>query len=145
MHSRRQLNCLWCILSLYVILDLFFRLYMYLALVFHCSSMPMNQQIVWNGVCGLSISCCSLQSMASFCSCTTPNGERDYQVIIFTSYFNVHIFPSLLLQCESHISLSPLATAKPAFYKYICVMFVLNAVSLFACILVGNGAGFGSW
>ncbi|OAY70260.1 transmembrane protein adipocyte-associated 1 homolog [Ananas comosus] len=35
--------------------------------------------------------------------------------------------------------------AKPAFYKYICVMFVLNAVSLFACILVGNGAGFGSW
>lgn len=36
-------------------------------------------------------------------------------------------------------------TARPAFYKYTAVMFSLNAVSLFACGLTGNGAGFGYW
>ncbi|KAJ7973415.1 Transmembrane protein adipocyte-associated 1 [Quillaja saponaria] len=35
--------------------------------------------------------------------------------------------------------------ARPAFYKYVTVMFLLNAISLFACALTGNGAGFGLW
>ncbi|KAF4368411.1 hypothetical protein F8388_018105 [Cannabis sativa] len=35
--------------------------------------------------------------------------------------------------------------ARPAFYKYTAIMFSLNAVSLFACGLTGNGAGFGFW
>ncbi|KAL4303727.1 hypothetical protein GQ457_10G014220 [Hibiscus cannabinus] len=33
--------------------------------------------------------------------------------------------------------------ARPAFYKYVAIMFILNAVALFACGLIGNGAGFG--
>ncbi|XP_077211375.1 protein CANDIDATE G-PROTEIN COUPLED RECEPTOR 2-like [Tasmannia lanceolata] len=35
--------------------------------------------------------------------------------------------------------------ARPAFYNYICMMFLLNAIALFACVLIGNGAGFGFW
>jgi len=35
------------------------------------------------------------------------------------------------------------STARPAFYNYICAMFLLNAVSLFACVLAENGAGLG--
>ncbi|KAJ3705989.1 hypothetical protein LUZ61_009694 [Rhynchospora tenuis] len=35
--------------------------------------------------------------------------------------------------------------ARPAFYNYICAMLLLNAVSLFGCVLLGNGAGFGLW
>nr|XP_010923606.1 transmembrane protein adipocyte-associated 1 [Elaeis guineensis] len=35
--------------------------------------------------------------------------------------------------------------ARPAFYNYICAMFLLNLLSLFACVLMGNGAGFGFW
>ncbi|KAK1316457.1 hypothetical protein QJS10_CPA05g00927 [Acorus calamus] len=35
--------------------------------------------------------------------------------------------------------------ARPAFYQYIIVMFSLNALALFACMLVGNGVGFGFW
>ncbi|KAJ6843307.1 transmembrane protein adipocyte-associated 1-like protein [Iris pallida] len=35
--------------------------------------------------------------------------------------------------------------ARPAFYNYICAMFLLNVISLFACVLAGNGAGFGFW
>ncbi|KAG1347808.1 transmembrane protein adipocyte-associated 1 [Cocos nucifera] len=35
--------------------------------------------------------------------------------------------------------------ARPAFYNYICAMFSLNLLSLFACALLGNGAGFGFW
>ncbi|XP_073005593.1 protein CANDIDATE G-PROTEIN COUPLED RECEPTOR 2-like [Typha latifolia] len=35
--------------------------------------------------------------------------------------------------------------ARPAFYNYICAMLLLNGISLFACVLVGNGAGFGFW
>ncbi|KAF8399587.1 hypothetical protein HHK36_015455 [Tetracentron sinense] len=35
--------------------------------------------------------------------------------------------------------------ARPAFYNYIAVMFFVNAIALFACGLVGNGAGFGFW
>lgn len=33
--------------------------------------------------------------------------------------------------------------AKPAFYNYIAIMLCLNAIALFACMLVGSGAGFG--
>lgn len=33
--------------------------------------------------------------------------------------------------------------ARPAFYKYISIMFILNALALFACVL--NGASFGYW
>ncbi|XP_068661657.1 protein CANDIDATE G-PROTEIN COUPLED RECEPTOR 2-like [Aristolochia californica] len=35
--------------------------------------------------------------------------------------------------------------ARPAFYSYVSVMFILNAVALFACLLMQNGAGFGFW
>ncbi|GMG99658.1 hypothetical protein Nepgr_001498 [Nepenthes gracilis] len=35
--------------------------------------------------------------------------------------------------------------ARPAFHKYITMMFVVNALTLFACGLTGNGAGFGFW
>ncbi|PKA64938.1 hypothetical protein AXF42_Ash011540 [Apostasia shenzhenica] len=35
--------------------------------------------------------------------------------------------------------------ARPAFYKYICIMFLINAISLFSCVLMQNGAGFGFW
>ncbi|CAN6582050.1 unnamed protein product [Malus baccata var. baccata] len=35
--------------------------------------------------------------------------------------------------------------ARPAFYKYTAIMFTLNVLSLFACLLTGNGAGFGFW
>ncbi|PQQ11459.1 transmembrane protein adipocyte-associated 1 [Prunus yedoensis var. nudiflora] len=35
--------------------------------------------------------------------------------------------------------------ARPAFYKYTVVMFMLNVLALFACGLTGNGAGFGFW
>ncbi|KAG0483856.1 hypothetical protein HPP92_011940 [Vanilla planifolia] len=35
--------------------------------------------------------------------------------------------------------------AQPAFRNYICVMFSINALSLFSCLLMENGAGFGYW
>ncbi|XP_065854469.1 protein CANDIDATE G-PROTEIN COUPLED RECEPTOR 2 [Euphorbia lathyris] len=35
--------------------------------------------------------------------------------------------------------------ARPAFYKYIVIMCILNALALFACAFTGNGAGFGFW
>ncbi|CAN0920569.1 Protein CANDIDATE G-PROTEIN COUPLED RECEPTOR 2 [Linum grandiflorum] len=35
--------------------------------------------------------------------------------------------------------------ARPAFYRYIVIMFALNALALFACGLSGNGSGFGYW
>ncbi|XP_011023490.1 PREDICTED: transmembrane protein adipocyte-associated 1-like [Populus euphratica] len=35
--------------------------------------------------------------------------------------------------------------ARPAFYKYIVIMFILNALSLFASALTGHVTGFGYW
>ncbi|KAI4301866.1 hypothetical protein L6164_035104 [Bauhinia variegata] len=35
--------------------------------------------------------------------------------------------------------------ARPAFYKYVIIMFFSNAIQLFACGLTGNGAAFGFW
>ncbi|KAK2456434.1 Cullin-associated NEDD8-dissociated protein 2 [Trifolium repens] len=35
--------------------------------------------------------------------------------------------------------------ARPAFYKYVIIMFILNAIALFACGLTGSGAGFAFW
>ncbi|KAJ9185917.1 hypothetical protein P3X46_005488 [Hevea brasiliensis] len=35
--------------------------------------------------------------------------------------------------------------ARPAFYKYIVIMFTLNALALFACGLTVNGTDFGFW
>ncbi|XP_010546644.1 PREDICTED: transmembrane protein adipocyte-associated 1 [Tarenaya hassleriana] len=35
--------------------------------------------------------------------------------------------------------------ARPAFYKYVTIMFALNGFSLFACALTANGASFGFW
>ncbi|KAM0937483.1 putative transmembrane protein TP [Dioscorea sansibarensis] len=35
--------------------------------------------------------------------------------------------------------------ARPAFYNYICAMFLLYVIALFGCVLAGNGAGFGFW
>lgn len=45
---------------------------------------------------------------------------------------------------DSIIFFLPFA-ARPAFYKYVIVMFILNAIALFACGLTGNGAAFGFW
>lgn len=35
--------------------------------------------------------------------------------------------------------------AKFAFYKYVAIMFILNAIATLACGLTGNGAAFGFW
>lgn len=35
--------------------------------------------------------------------------------------------------------------ARPAFYRYMCVMFVVNALALIACALTANRASFGFW
>ncbi|KAK7277875.1 hypothetical protein RJT34_22894 [Clitoria ternatea] len=35
--------------------------------------------------------------------------------------------------------------ARPAYYKYVTIMLILNAITLFACGLTGNGAAFGFW
>ncbi|KAJ8769747.1 hypothetical protein K2173_005953 [Erythroxylum novogranatense] len=35
--------------------------------------------------------------------------------------------------------------ARPAFYKYIAIMFTLNLLALLACGLMGSGAGFSFW
>lgn len=35
--------------------------------------------------------------------------------------------------------------ARPAFYRYVIIMLIMNALALFACGLTGNGAGFGLW
>ncbi|WOL15458.1 transmembrane protein adipocyte-associated 1-like [Canna indica] len=35
--------------------------------------------------------------------------------------------------------------ARPSFYKYVCAMLLLNTMSVFGCLLAGNGAGFGIW
>ncbi|GAB2277540.1 Cullin-associated NEDD8-dissociated protein 2 [Dionaea muscipula] len=35
--------------------------------------------------------------------------------------------------------------ARPAFHKYVVIMFIIHVVALFACGLTGNGAGFGFW
>lgn len=35
--------------------------------------------------------------------------------------------------------------ARPAFYNYICAMFLLSMMSLFACVLAENGSGLGFW
>ncbi|KAL1341604.1 hypothetical protein HN51_028129 [Arachis hypogaea] len=35
--------------------------------------------------------------------------------------------------------------ARPAFYKYVTIMFIMNALALFACGLSGNGTAFGFW
>ncbi|XP_020209653.1 transmembrane protein adipocyte-associated 1 homolog [Cajanus cajan] len=35
--------------------------------------------------------------------------------------------------------------ARPAYYKYVTIMFIWNAIALFACALTGNGAAFGFW
>ncbi|XVF08936.1 hypothetical protein REPUB_Repub07fG0047700 [Reevesia pubescens] len=34
---------------------------------------------------------------------------------------------------------------RPAFYKYVAIMFVVNAIALFACGLAAIGIGFGIW
>ncbi|CAI8603389.1 unnamed protein product [Vicia faba] len=35
--------------------------------------------------------------------------------------------------------------ARPAFYKYVIIMFIVNAIALFACGLTGSGAAFAFW
>ncbi|GKV05524.1 hypothetical protein SLEP1_g17525 [Rubroshorea leprosula] len=35
--------------------------------------------------------------------------------------------------------------ARPAFYRYVCIMFIMNALALLACGLTANGASFGFW
>ena len=54
------------------------------------------------------------------------------------------IFLQDLILFNMHFSLLSSA-ARPGFYNYIVIMFVINAVALFACGLAGLGAGFGIW
>ena len=46
----------------------------------HYSLTVMIIHIHWSGTCGLFIGWCWLRFMASYCSCTIPNGEKDYLV-----------------------------------------------------------------
>jgi hypothetical protein len=57
-----------------------FRQFIYLDLGSRCSLTAMIIHIRWSGTCGLFIGWCWLQSMASYCSCTIPSGEKDYLV-----------------------------------------------------------------
>ncbi|THU51867.1 hypothetical protein C4D60_Mb06t35580 [Musa balbisiana] len=47
--------------------------------------------------------------------------------------------------CMHHSKWRERLPARPAFYNYVCVMLLLNTMSLFGCMLAGNGAGFGIW
>lgn len=62
--------------------------------------------------------------------------SADVEILTFFSKKNVS---------ETNIGSSLLISARPAFYNYICAMLLLNVVSLFGCVLLGNGAGFGLW
>lgn len=64
----------------------------------------------------------------------------------FTNSGDVELLTFFLkIVSETNIGSSLLISARPAFYNYICAMLLLNVVSLFGCVLLGNGAGFGLW
>lgn len=60
-------------------------------------------------------------------------------------HVSTRIFLSIFMPFVMTLCLSPSFAARPAFYKYIVIMFILNALALFACGLTVNGTGFGFW
>lgn len=71
------------------------RLYIFLDLGSHYSLITVKVAIMWSGICGLSTSCCSLLSMAPYCSCTIPGGEKDCQVSYYLGSAH-HLFLFLI-------------------------------------------------
>jgi hypothetical protein len=45
----------------------------------------------------------------------------------------------------SNLKISVTFAARPTFYKYVFIMFIFSAISLFACGVAGIGAGLGNW
>jgi hypothetical protein len=75
-------------------------------------------------------------------SCITRDGETDYLVISYKSQY-YHVCFKIFVQCI--MTFFCFVAAKPAYYNYICAMLLLNGLSLFGCLLVASGAGFGLW
>lgn len=78
--------------------------------------------------------------MGSYCLCIILGGEKGYPVSIYRDCYKC-LFA--IISVMAFFSL-PFA-ARPAFYNYVIIMFILNAIALFACGLTGNGAGFAFW
>lgn len=132
----------WVIIASFVLLYHFsFRQFMYLGLEYHYSLTVKIQHRRWSGACGSFTIFCLLQFMATFCFCDSQNGERSCLVSLLSNPFYHCSTGSTRLQ----LGISFLFAARPAFYNYIVAMFVINAVALFSCGLVGSGAGFGLW
>ncbi|KAL9265628.1 G-protein coupled receptor 2-like protein [Drosera capensis] len=67
----------------------------------------------------------------------TPGKESAWNILsLFTTSGMLFLEVSLI---------AFLLKARPAFHKYVVVMFSINVAALFACDLTGNGAGFGFW
>lgn len=47
--------------------------------------------------------------------------------------------------CMYHSRWRETLPARPAFYRYVIIMFIMNAIAVFACGLTGNGTNFGLW
>jgi hypothetical protein len=56
-----------------------------------------------------------------------------------------HVFFNIFVPCIMIHDCHLFVAAKPAYYNYICAMLLLNGLSLFGCLLVASGAGFGLW
>lgn len=120
-----------------------FRQFIYLDLGSRYSLTAMIIHIRWSGTCGLFIGWCWPQSMASYCSCTIPSGEKDYLVSLHMQMVKVVSYQ--FHGCLISLFFFQYSAARPAFYNYIAIMFSMNALALFACALTGNGASFGFW
>lgn len=116
---------------------------MYLGLGSHCSLIVLEVQIRRSGVCGSYTYCCLLQLMASYCLCISQNQETSCLVSAFRTLLSCIILAGFRLLCHAAVSLS--SAARPAFYKYVIIMFVVDAVALLACGLGVMGAGLGIW
>jgi hypothetical protein len=119
-----------------------FRLYMFLASAFLCSLM-LIKELVGNGAYGFSTNLCLLESMGWLFSCIIQDGETGCLVIGY--YLYVSKFFCLVIGVSWTWSRGCFTAAKPAYYNYVCVMLLLNGISLFGCFLVASGAGFGLW
>jgi hypothetical protein len=116
---------------------------MFLALVFLCS-LTRTKVLVGNGAYGFFTNWCLLEFMAWLFSCITRDGETDYLVICYKAQF-YHVFFNIFVPCIMIHDCHLFVAAKPAYYNYICAMLLLNGLSLFGCLLVASGAGFGLW
>lgn len=57
---------------------------------------------------------------------------------------NSHFFCYYIFSTNDHHFFFPYA-ARPAFYNYVVVMFIVNSLALLACALAASGVGFGFW